>query len=69
MKMKVIVLKPNTEGTHMTDLERLIAIEDIRALQSRYVRYADLKDWQALAGLFLPMAPSPLTIWRANRRS
>jgi hypothetical protein len=40
----------------MTDLERLVAIEDIRALQSRYVRYADLKDWQALVGLFLPDA-------------
>jgi Zn-finger nucleic acid-binding protein len=40
----------------MTDLERLVAIEDIRNLQSRYVRYADLKDWQALAGLFLPGA-------------
>jgi hypothetical protein len=40
----------------MTDLERLIAIEDIRALQSSYVRYADLKDWQALVGLFLPDA-------------
>jgi hypothetical protein len=40
----------------MTDLERLIAIEDIRNLQSRYVRYADLKDWRALVGLFLPGA-------------
>jgi hypothetical protein len=40
----------------MTDLERLLAIEDIRNLQSRYVRYADLKDWQALVGLFLPDA-------------
>jgi hypothetical protein len=40
----------------MTDLERLVAIEDIRTLQSRYVRYADLKDWQALVGLFLPDA-------------
>lgn len=40
----------------MTYLERLIAIEDIRALQSRYVRSADLKDWQALVGLFLPNA-------------
>lgn len=38
----------------MNDLERLVAIEDIRRLQSRYVRYADLKDWKALAGLFLP---------------
>ena len=40
----------------MTDLERLVAIEDIRTLQSRYVRYADCKDWQALVELFLPDA-------------
>lgn len=40
----------------MTDLERLVAIEEIRTLQSRYVRYADTKNWQALAGLFLPGA-------------
>jgi hypothetical protein len=40
----------------MTDLERLIAIEDIRTLQSRYVRYADMKDWDALVGCFLPGA-------------
>jgi hypothetical protein len=48
--------QPNAKGTHMTDLKRLIVIEDIRALQSSYVRYADLKDWQALVGLFLPDA-------------
>lgn len=40
----------------MTDLERLIAIEDIRALQSRYVRYADEKNLDAIAGCFLPNA-------------
>jgi SnoaL-like domain len=40
----------------VTDLERLIAIEDIRTLQSRYVRYADSKDWDALVGCFLPDA-------------
>ena len=40
----------------MTDLKRLMAIEEIRALQSRYLRYADLKDWQARVGLFLPDA-------------
>ncbi|MGK9171583.1 nuclear transport factor 2 family protein [Inquilinus limosus] len=38
----------------MTDLERLVAIEAIRSLQSRYVRLADGKDWGALARLFLP---------------
>jgi hypothetical protein len=44
------------KGAQMTDLERLVAVEDIRTLQSRYVRYADLKDWLALVGLFLPDA-------------
>jgi hypothetical protein len=38
----------------MNDLERLVAIEDLRRLQSRYVRHADLKEWRVLAGLFLP---------------
>ena len=40
----------------MTDLERLLAIEEIRTLQSRYVRYADNKDWAALVGVFRPDA-------------
>jgi hypothetical protein len=40
----------------MTDLERLIAIEDLRYLKARYARYADSKDWDALAGLFTPEA-------------
>jgi SnoaL-like domain len=40
----------------MDNLERLVAIEDIRTLQSRYVRYADQKDWDALVGCFLPGA-------------
>lgn len=40
----------------MNDLERLVAIESLRQLQARYVRYADSGEWQALAGLFLPEA-------------
>lgn len=40
----------------MTPLERLLAIEEIRALQARYVRLADLKDWAGLGRLFLPDA-------------
>jgi hypothetical protein len=40
----------------MTDLERLAAIDAIRDLQARYVRYADEKRWQDLADLFLPDA-------------
>ncbi|AXB78905.1 nuclear transport factor 2 family protein [Novosphingobium sp. P6W] len=36
----------------MTALERLLAIEDIRNLQARYVRIADSKDWHELSKLF-----------------
>lgn len=45
-------LPDRPKAKDLTDLERLIAIEDIRNLQSRYVRYVDTKDWQAVAGLF-----------------
>lgn len=38
----------------MSDLERLVATEALRDLQSRYVRLADAGDWQGLAGLFAP---------------
>lgn len=41
----------------MTELERLIAKEDIRTLQARYVRIADSQDWTALSQLFLEDAP------------
>jgi hypothetical protein len=34
------------------DLRRLVAIEEIRRLQARYMRFADMKDWAALAELF-----------------
>jgi SnoaL-like protein len=36
----------------MDTVERLSAIEDLRRLMARYVRYADHKRWQDLAGLF-----------------
>ncbi|WP_181800979.1 nuclear transport factor 2 family protein [Streptomyces shenzhenensis] len=38
----------------MNDTERLSAIEDLRRLMARYVRYADHKRWEDLAGLFTP---------------
>ncbi|MET9877662.1 nuclear transport factor 2 family protein [Actinacidiphila glaucinigra] len=38
----------------MNDVERLTAIEELRRLMARYVRYADQKRWQDLAGLFTP---------------
>jgi len=37
----------------MNDLDRLVAIEAIRSLQSRFVRYIDSKDWLGLAQLFV----------------
>lgn len=36
----------------MTDLDRLIAIEEIRALKARYCRLADNKTWDAFSELF-----------------
>lgn len=36
----------------MDRLERLEAIEEIRALKARYFRLIDTKQWQALPGLF-----------------
>ena len=36
----------------VTDLGRLLAIEDIKRLKSRYFRYVDQKDWTAWRALF-----------------
>ncbi len=36
----------------MDALARLIAIEDIRQLKSRYFRHMDLRDWPAMAQVF-----------------
>ncbi|MBI1180994.1 MAG: DUF4440 domain-containing protein [Alphaproteobacteria bacterium] len=36
----------------MTDLERLVAIEDIKQLKARYFRALDTKDWALYAGVF-----------------
>lgn len=38
----------------MNDVEVLITTEAIRTLQARYARYADQKNWSALADLFTP---------------
>ena len=40
----------------MNDLQRLIAIEDIRQLKARYFRCMDTKDWEGLAQVFAPDA-------------
>lgn len=36
----------------MTDIERLLAIEDIKQLKARYFRGLDTKDWELYAGVF-----------------
>ncbi len=36
----------------MTNTEKLLALEDIRAVKARYCRFLDTKDWDGLAGLF-----------------
>lgn len=36
----------------MTELESLLAKEEVRTLQARYVRTADSQDWKALSDLF-----------------
>lgn len=38
----------------MTDLERLLAYEEIRQLASRYAVYSDARDMDALVDLFIP---------------
>jgi hypothetical protein len=36
----------------MDPVEKLLAIEEIKVLKARYLQYVDLKDWDALAGVF-----------------
>ena len=40
----------------MDEVERLIAIEEIKQLKARYFRCMDTKDWDGLAGVFAPDA-------------
>lgn len=40
----------------MDNIDRLIAIEEIRQLKSRYFRYLDTKDWDGMATIFAPDA-------------
>lgn len=46
----------NVEAATMNDLERLIAIEEIKQLKARYFRHMDMQDWDALYTLFTPDA-------------
>ena len=36
----------------MTDIERFLAIEEIKQLKARYFRYMDTKDWAGFAAIF-----------------
>lgn len=38
----------------MTDVERLLAIEEIKSLKARYFRTMDTKDWDGLGTVFAP---------------
>lgn len=38
----------------MTDIERLLAIEEIKSLKARYFRTMDTKDWAGLGTVFAP---------------
>ncbi|MGH7842996.1 MAG: nuclear transport factor 2 family protein [Candidatus Binataceae bacterium] len=40
----------------MTDVERLLAIEEIRQLKARYFRCMDTKDWAGFTAVFAPDA-------------
>ena len=42
----------------MDDLERILAIEEIKQLKYRYLRHLDCKEWDALAALFAEDATS-----------
>lgn len=38
----------------MTELEKLLAIEEIKALKARYFRCVDTKEWEGLKAVFSP---------------
>jgi SnoaL-like domain len=40
----------------MTATEKLLALEEIRAVKARYCRFLDTKNWEELADLFTPDA-------------
>ena len=40
----------------MSDIERLLAIEEIKSLKARYFRTMDTKDWEGLGTVFAPDA-------------
>lgn len=40
----------------MNDIDKLLALEDIRHLKARYFRCVDTKDWEGLMAVFTPDA-------------
>lgn len=44
------------DRSRMSDVERLLAIEDIKRLKARYYRCMDTKDWACLEAVFAPDA-------------
>lgn len=40
----------------MTEVEKLLALEDIKTLKARYFRCVDTKDWNGFAAVFAPDA-------------
>lgn len=46
------VLPEDREKTCVTDIEKLLAIEELKVLKARYMRCVDEKDWQSLRALF-----------------
>lgn len=45
----------------MNDVEKLLALEEIRTLKARYWRFMDTKDWDALRGVFSDDAAIDMT--------
>jgi hypothetical protein len=46
----------NQGGDRVTDIERLLAIEEIKQLKARYLRCVDTKNWEEFGRVFAPDA-------------
>lgn len=46
----------STSGSNLSDVSRLVVIEEIRALKARYLRLLDTQQWDDLVALFVPDA-------------
>lgn len=50
----------------MDDLQKLLAIEEVRKVQARYYRYMDTQDWKAMATIFAEDAVGDYSSESAN---